>query len=112
MTQITITAEPKQSFNYAIEDNIIEFVIEYLTTIQRWQMSIVYKDEKIVDGMLLSADTFQLDTYQLPFDIFVSDNQTLGLAPFDLNSFELGYYSFIILDNADMKGFRGFEVQL
>lgn len=108
---ITITNEPKQSFNFSLGDNLIEIQLEYLTIAQRWQMSIIYNDEVVVNGMLLSASTLQLQGYELPFDIFIEDIQGLGLAPFSKDVFDLGYYTFNILEIEDMVNLRGYRVK-
>lgn len=111
-TTITITNEPKQAFNYSLGDNLIEFELEFLTTVQRWQMSIVYNDEIVVNGMYLSADTLQLKGYELPFDIYIEDLEGIGISPYAIDNFSLGYYAFNILDNIDMEFIRGYEVKV
>lgn len=109
---IPITNEPKQSFNYDLEDNLIEIEVEFLTIPQRWQMSVTYNDNVVVNGMLLTADILQLKGYELPFDVVIEDLQGLGIAPFDINNFQDGYYQFNILTNDDMTELRGYEVPL
>lgn len=109
---IPITNEPKQAFSYDLEGNNIEFEIEYLVTQQRWKMNIIYNDEIIVNGMFLSSDLLQLYGYNLPFDVYVEDVNSLGFSPFNLNNFEDGYYIFNIVDNITLEEARGYEVQL
>lgn len=108
---ITITNETKQSFNHSLDDNLIEIEIEYLTIPKRWQMSVTYNDNLIVNGMFLSTDTLQLQGYELPFDIMIKDVDSLGFAPFEKNVFDIGYYEFHILTIEDMESIRGYEVK-
>lgn len=109
---IPITNEPKQSFNFDLEGNNIDITLEYLVTCKRWQMTILYNDAEIINGMLLGADTLQLHGYNLPFDIVIEDLQSLGFSPFNESNFADGYYSFNIVDNLDLQELRGYEVQL
>lgn len=111
MIEYTITNEPNQSFIIPFEDTRIIIDIEYLVIPSCWQMSITFRDEELVNGLVLNSAVVALDTYNLPFDIYINDVNNIGLSPFNLFNFSDGLYTFNLVTRDELTSFRGFEVQ-
>lgn len=109
MIQYTITNEPKQSFIIPFDDNKIYIDIEFLTIIERWVININFRDF-ILNGVALNSAVMVLDTYNLPFDIYVNDLTGVGVDPFDVDNFK-GLYEFYIIPRDELEIIRGYEVE-
>lgn len=111
MIQYEITNEPKQAFIIPYEDTTVEIDLEFLTIPNCWIIGITYKDNIIIQGLRLNSALILLDTYNLPFDIYINDVNSLGLDPFDLYNFSQGLHSFNLVTRSELTENRGYEVQ-
>lgn len=111
MTQYDITNEPRQSFIIAYEDTTIDLEVEFLSIPKCWIMSITYKDEVLIEGLRLNSSIVALDTFNLPFDIYINDVNSLGLDPFDLENFNDGLYTFNLVSREELSELRGYNVE-
>ena len=111
MIEYEVTNEPNQSFIISFEDTTIEVNLEFLVIPSCWIMNLTYKDEVLVQGMRLNSAVVALDTFNLPFDLFINDVNSLGLAPFDVNNFEDGLYTFNLLERDELEELRGYSVE-
>lgn len=111
MIEYEVTNEPNQSFIIAFEDTTIEVTLEFMTIPSSWIMGLTYKDEILVEGLRLNSAVVALDTYNLPFDIYIEDVNDIGLSPFDVENFEDGLYTFNLIERDELELIRGYDVE-
>ena len=111
MKQYTITNEAKQNFIIPFEDTQIEVNLEFLIIPSCWIMSLTFRDETLINGLRLNSAIVSLDTFNLPFDIYIDDVNSIGIDPFDINNFEDGFYTFNVIDREELLSVRGYDVK-
>lgn len=111
MIEYEVTDEANQSFVIPFEDEEIQVELEFLSVKSFWIISIQYKGEELINGLRLNSAIPLLDTFNLPFDFYIDDVNNLGLDPFDIDSFNDGFYTFNFLTREELAELRGFEVQ-
>lgn len=111
MVQIDITNEPFQAFNYVLNGETIEFELRYLTSIQKWILNINFRDNDVLNGYSIGCEAPILEYFNLPFDVFIEDVNSLGLDPFALDNFSNGLYTFYIIETSDLEELRGYSVE-
>lgn len=111
MIEYTVTSEANQSFIIPYEDTQIEVTLEFLIIPSCWIINLNYKDEVLIEGLRLNSSILLLDTFNLPFDIYINDVNNLGLDPFDIDNFEDGFYTFNLITRDELTTLRGYDVQ-
>lgn len=111
MKQYTITNEAKQNFIIPFEDTQIEVNLEFLTIPSCWIMSLTFRDEALINGLRLNSAIVSLDTFNLPFDIYIDNVNNNGIDPFYLEAFSDGLYTFNVIDRSELLSVRGYDVE-
>lgn len=111
MIEYEITDEPNQNFIIVFEDTSIEINLEFLTIPSCWIMNITFRDEILIEGLRLNSAVVALDTFNLPFDLYVNDVNDLGVAPFSLYAFSDGLYTFNLITRDELLELRGYDVE-
>ena len=105
-----ITSEPIQLHTLLVDDFEIELQLRFLPEVQIWVMSVTL-NEKVINGIKISAGVLHMRGYNFPFDFAVQITDGSGLDPFRLDDFENERCELYYVTKDEMEQIRGLEVQ-
>ncbi len=102
-----IKATGHQSFSHLFEGEYIRFTMMFRQG--SWFMDVEYKGVSI-HGLRVACGVLMLTGKNYPFEVTI-DNNSNGLDPYSIDSFELELFNFILLEREETAFLRGYEVE-
>ncbi len=106
-----ITDEASQTLPIVFVRDEITITLKYADIVRTWLLSVRYRNWR-ADNVRMALGTRLLKLENRPFDFVVISEITGDLEPDTIDAFSSGNYSLIMLEPADLKTIRGFEVQI
>jgi hypothetical protein len=112
MVQLTgITDEPMQMHTIPLEDDSISLHLRFYGLPAFWCFDVKYKSKE-VKGVKLSLGTLHLESNNLPFDFALEDTSKTGIDPFRMDDFSSGRINIYMLEPAELREIRGYDVPI
>lgn len=106
---VNVTDEPRQRHVLLVGDDEIILVLNFYEVAQFWSFDVTYRNESYY-GFMLSLGVLHIQALNWPFDFFVSNTDTSGIAPFRLGDFSEGRCELYFVSAEEMQELRGLEV--
>lgn len=106
---INITDEPSQRHVLLVDDEEIVLTLNFDQVSEFWSFDVSWRNVR-KNGFMLSLGCLHIQALNWPFDFFVSNTDSSGLAPFRLGDFSEGRCELYFVTAEEMQERRGLEV--
>lgn len=106
---INITDEASQRHVLLVDDEEIVLTLNFYQVSEFWSFDVSWRNVR-KNGFMLSLGCLHIQSLNWPFDFFVSNTDSSGLAPFRLGDFSEGRCELYFVTAEEMQERRGLEV--